>query len=221
MCFYFRQTKEALEVAKRFKIKRAEYDNLVSKGNYNGFSYPVCETITNIDPNKISLLYWGLIPTWSKSVEIRKSTLNARIETLSQLKSFKNNLNNRCLIIADGFYEWKHKLSNGKSSTEKFLITTKDNSLFAFAGIYSWWKNPMNQEIFGTFSIITTQANELMSEIHNTKQRMPVILKQNDEHSWLERRDIRDFAFPYSVELKAQSHNPAKEKRGDSMNLLL
>ncbi|MDX9782747.1 MAG: SOS response-associated peptidase [Bacteroidales bacterium] len=220
MCFYFRQTKQALEVANRFRIKKFESYPDKALGEYNGFDHPLCETITNINPDSISLLKWGLIPSWSASDEISKNTLNARIETVDKLRSFKDHLSDRCLIISNGFYEWQHITISGKNSKKKYLVTTPDESLFAFAGICSWWKDPFKGGLKGTFSILTTQANEFMSEIHNTKQRMPVILKPEDEQRWLRGENHKEFAYPYSVELIAQLQEPLKIKRGDSLNLL-
>ncbi|MCJ7758493.1 MAG: SOS response-associated peptidase, partial [Gillisia sp.] len=84
------------------------------------------------------------------------------------------------------------------------LITPKDQELFAFAGIYSSWKNPQNNELVNSYSILTTDANELMSEIHNSKKRMPVVLKKEDRENWLSGAEVLNFAFPYTVELEAK-----------------
>jgi putative SOS response-associated peptidase YedK len=130
-------------------------------------------------------------------------TLNARIETLTEKKSFKDIIQNRCLILADGFYEWQWRNKNG-SKKEKYLITLPNQELFAFAGIYTEWTDFNNTRI-NSYSMITTQANELMSKIHNTKQRMPVILKKQDEQHWLQGVNYQDFAFPYSCNLVATS----------------
>ncbi|MEZ7954146.1 MAG: SOS response-associated peptidase family protein [Bacteroidales bacterium] len=201
MCFYFKQSKEALEVANRFKLTIPETDNIVNPSIYNAFSHPYCETITSVNPSCITRLSWGLIPQWASDKSTREKTLNARIETADKVKSFKNYINNRCIIISDGFFEWKH--------------------LKTLAGIYSFWYSAESNENIGTFSILTTAANELMSEIHNTKKRMPVILKKNDEQSWLQGTDLREFAYPYSVNLIAsQVKDDYKIKRGDNSSLL-
>lgn len=133
---------------------------------------------------------------------IRKFTLNGRIETLNTVKSYRNYVQNRCLIIADGFYEWRDAGLNRdgekgrvKSKKFKYLITLPDKSLFAFAGIYS----PN-----GTFTLLTTEANSLMAEIHNTRQRMPVILTPEQEEMWLDNTDIKNFSKPFESELSAK-----------------
>ena len=151
-----------------------------------------------------------MIPSWSKDVSIRNYTLNARIETLNEKKSFKDIVQNRCLIIADGFYEWQWRNNSG-SKKEKYLITLPNEELFAFAGLYTQWTNFDNTKL-NSYTIITTQANKLMSEIHNTKQRMPVILKKEDEKHWLQGEDYNAFKFPYSCNLVATAlpENPSQ-----------
>ena len=134
--------------------------------------------------------------------DIKKMTLNAKIETIDEKSSFKNSVNKRCLVIANGFYEWQWLDCKGKSKI-KYEIGIDNDNLFAFAGLYSQWVNTITGEIKDTYTIVTTQANELMAEIHNTKKRMPIILKQEDEKKWLNHYPINDFAFPYEVNLVA------------------
>jgi len=87
---------------------------------------------------------------------------------------------------------------------KKYLITPKNHDIFAFAGIYSSWKNPQNHELVSSYSILTTDANDLMREIHNSKKRMPVVLKNEDMKNWLSGDEVLNFAFPYAVELEAK-----------------
>ena len=133
-------------------------------------------------------------------------TLNARIETIEDKPSFKNSINKRCLVIADGFYEWQWHDTKGKNKT-KYEIGIKDHELFAFAGLYSQWINQHTGEIRDTYTIVTTEANPLMAEIHNIKKRMPIILKPEDETKWLNHYPIENFAFPYEVHLVAKNLN--------------
>ena len=91
-----------------------------------------------------------------------------------------------------------------RKKKQKYLITPKDQELFAFAGIYSSWKNPQNHELVNSYSIVTTDANDLMREIHNSKKRMPVVLKKEDRETWLSGAELLNFAFPYTVELEAK-----------------
>jgi putative SOS response-associated peptidase YedK len=207
MCFHSKQTKLALEVENRFNAKIDNISNFKPQENINGFSYPLNPVIVDDKPEIITQFNWGLIPSWSKDDEIRKYTLNARIETIDEKPSFKNSINKRCLIIANGFYEWQWLDSKGKNK-EKYEIGIGNDELFSFAGIYSQWVDTTTGEIKNTYAIVTTEANELMAEIHNIKKRMPVILKQEDELKWLQHQPIQDFALPYQENLVAKKLNP-------------
>ena len=106
----------------------------------NGFDFPKTPIITNENPEIIELYNWGLIPDWSKSEDIRALTLNAKIETIHEKPSFKNIVNQRCLVLANGFYEWQWRDSKGKNKV-KYEIGIENDELFAFAGLYSHWIN--------------------------------------------------------------------------------
>lgn len=203
MCYQTKITKKKEEIAERFNAEINALNDYEPIEVCSAFDYPKTPIITNESPTKVQLYNWGLIPSWSNDNSIRNYTLNARIETLAEKKSFKDVIQNRCLIIADGFYEWQWRNKTG-SKKEKYLITLPNQELFAFAGIYTQWID-FNNEIVNSYSIVTTQANDLMSEIHNTKQRMPVILKKQDEQNWLQGENHQDFAFPYSSNLIATS----------------
>lgn len=202
MCFHSKQTKLALEVENRFNAKIDNIDVFKPHENINGFEYPSTPVIIDEKPEIITHYNWGLIPSWSKDDEIKKFTLNARIETIDEKPSFKNSVNKRCLVIANGFYEWKWLDSKGKNKI-KYEIGIGNDDLFTFAGLYSQWVNTITGEVKDTYTIVTTQANELMAEIHNIKKRMPIILKKEDENKWLNHNPINDFEFPYEVNLVA------------------
>ena len=127
------------------------------------------------EPPHLELMQWGFIPSWSKD---GKGFINARAETVAERPAFRQALRfQRCLVPAGGFYEWR-QTPRGKVP---HYIHLKDARLFSFAGIYSTWTNPQGEEV-RTYAIITTEANELMAPIHN---RMPVILRREDEATWL------------------------------------
>lgn len=197
MCFFFKQSKDATEVKNRFNLKNEKLSNLKSD-YYNGFEYPKTAVITDNNKNELQFFNWGLIPFWAKDDSIKRYTLNAKIETLSEKPSFKNSVNNRCLIIADGFFEWQWLDAKGKTK-QKYLITLPQNELFAFAGIWSQWTDSVTGELIYSYSILTTEANELMSNIHNSKKRMPVILTKNNEIDWLDKKPISEF---YNVDIQ-------------------
>jgi putative SOS response-associated peptidase YedK len=191
MCFHTKQTKDAQTLAKRFKAKVKEGLNVQSE-HFNGFTFPQTPIIANNKREEIQLFNWGLIPTWAKDKTIQAYTLNAKIETLNEKPSFKNNIINRCLIIVDGFTEWQWLDPKGKQK-QPYLITLPNNELFAFAGIYSNWTDTQTGEIKNSYSIITTKATEVMAKIHNTKKRMPVILTPQNENLWLNGSSINEF----------------------------
>ena len=125
----------------------------------------------------LDMLRWGLIPAWAK--EESKGIINARAETLAEKPSFKRLLRSRrCLIVSDGFYEWKQE----HGSKTPMYITLKEKDPFAFAGLWDAWKSPEGQ-IIRTCTIITTEPNDLMAGIHN---RMPVILAPEVRDVWLD-----------------------------------
>jgi putative SOS response-associated peptidase YedK len=197
VCFFFKQSKDATEVKNRFNLKNEKLSNLKSD-YYNGFEYPKTAVITDNNKNELQFFNWGLIPFWAKDDSIKRYTLNAKIETLSEKPSFKKSVNNRCLIIADGFFEWQWLDAKGKTK-QKYLITLPQNELFAFAGIWSQWTDSVTGELIYSYSILTTEANELMSNIHNSKKRMPVILTKNNEIDWLDKKPISEF---YNVDIQ-------------------
>ena len=132
------------------------------------------------EPKRIaSVMRWGLIPFWSKDPNAGFKMINARAEDVAEKPAFREALRKRrCLIPADGFYEWQK--SGGKK--RPFCFTMADDSLFAFAGIWERWKNPEGQWI-ETCSIITTTPNQLTEDVHD---RMPVILHPEDYDLWLD-----------------------------------
>lgn len=206
MCFHSKQSKAATEVENRFKAKIDKVALFQPKESINGFEFPLTPIITDNNPDIITHYHWGLIPTWSKDEEIKKNTLNARIETVTEKPSFQNSVNQRCLVIANGFYEWQWHDSKGKNKS-KYEISLENEGLFAFAGLYSKWQNPLTGEAKKTYTIVTTQANTLMAEIHNIKKRMPIILRPEDEQKWLQHEPIQHFAYPYEVTLVAKNLN--------------
>jgi putative SOS response-associated peptidase YedK len=128
-------------------------------------------------------MHWGLIPHWAKDDHIRKYTLNARIETIEEKVSFKDSVNNRCLIIADGFFEWQWLDAKGHKK-QKYRLHLPNDELFELAGLWSEWTDTSSGEIIKTYSILTTDANELLGKIHNSKKRMPILVANDKE--WLQ-----------------------------------
>ncbi|MCF8362368.1 MAG: SOS response-associated peptidase [Prolixibacteraceae bacterium] len=192
MCFFSRQTKDATKVEKRFNAVVNDLVNFQSSDYYNGFEFPRTPVITNDNAGEIQHLQWGLIPHWAKNDDIKKYTLNAKIETLGEKPSFRNSINKRCLVIADGFFEWQWLDPKGKRK-QKYLLTLPGEELYAYAGIWSEWVSTQTGEVVRTYSIVTTEAQGIMREIHNSKKRMPVILTPENESLWLQQDDVQLF----------------------------
>lgn len=134
--------------------------------------------ITNDDPKALTFYRWGLIPSWAKDMKIGNQMINARSESVHEKPAFRSAFKRRrCLIPADGFYEWR------KEGSDKIpmFIHLKDRPIFAMAGLWEIWNSPEGDEI-RTCTILTTDANSFMETIHN---RMPVILRKEDYAFWL------------------------------------
>ena len=134
--------------------------------------------VVNEDGNRLFLCRWGLIPPWSKDPSIGNRMINARSETLTLKPSFKGPFRkSRCLIPADGFFEWKKE---GKGKTPQY-ITMKDGRPFGFAGLFTDWTAPGGKTV-RTCVIVTTPANSLITPIH---ERMPAIIPPGERDLWL------------------------------------
>jgi putative SOS response-associated peptidase YedK len=144
-------------------------------------------TVTNKQPDAIQAIRWGLLPYWTQPGEKPQIMINARKESLTEKPGFQKYLNQqRCLIPASGFYEWK---TVGKLK-QPYYISLPNEPVFCFAGI---WEESIDQsgQIQQSVAIITTQPNDLMEDIHN---RMPVILREENYSSWLMNENTSDLA---------------------------
>jgi putative SOS response-associated peptidase YedK len=142
---------------------------------------PIPVVRENLDNHQceLTLMHWGLIPSWSKDPNIGARLINARSETVAEKPSFRNAFRRRrCLIPATGFYEWQ-KLTKGK---QPFNCCRDDSSLFALAGLWETWQGPNGEEI-ESCTILTKAADELMQPIHD---RMPVVVPPAEYQSWLD-----------------------------------
>lgn len=161
---------------------------------YNAAPGQRLPVIINENPLDLSFLRWGLVPFWAKDEKIGYKMINARAETIDSKPSYRTPFKKRrCLIPSDGFYEWDKK----KKGKQPFHITLRSGALFSFAGLWDTWKTPEG-EILQTFTIITTAPNQLLNGIHD---RMPVILKQENEKAWLdqdtEKEELLSFLKPF------------------------
>lgn len=200
MCNKIANTSPIEVYEKRFGVH--VHPNARYKPQYhaNAFANPGVPVITMKHPEDIQIFEWPLIPHFAKTAadakKLRVGNVNARCETIFEKPTFRTSINkNRCLIISDGFYESMDV--NGVKYPH--YIYRKDKEPFAFAGIYSGWKNELGEWI-PSCSIITTEPNELMRKIHNIKLRMPVILPPDKERKWLQtdllNDEIKDLMVP-------------------------
>ncbi len=138
--------------------------------------------ITNENPQQVDFYRWGLIPSWAKDISIGARLINARAETLPEKPSFRHAFaRRRCLILADGFYEW----AVNQKAKQPYYIRLKSAKPFAFAGLWENWQDDQGNEL-RSCTIITTHANELVSRIH---ERMPVILAPENYSLWLAKEE--------------------------------
>lgn len=142
-------------------------------------SQPVAVITAKEGERRLEFFQWGLIPSWAKDPKVGYSMINARAETVAEKPAFRSALKKRrCLIPADGFYEWKRE---GKTKTPMY-IQLKNGEPFALAGLYEFWKPADSDKFVASCTIITTEPNTLMEKIHD---RMPVILKPQSYEGWL------------------------------------
>lgn len=176
MCGRFTMTSPWELLKERFAVDIAEQEYRL---RYNAAPGQDLWVIPQTTPNQAQLFHWGLVPFWAKDPKIGNRLINARAETVAEKPAFRTPFRkHRCLVLADGFYEWDKK---GPRNVP-YRVMLKDEQPFAFAGICDYWKDEKGKEL-KSFSIITTDANELIAKIHD---RMPVILSKRDEKVWLD-----------------------------------
>jgi len=152
---------------------------------------------------RVDPMRWGLIPSWAPDISIGSRLINARADTIAEKPSFRAAFKSRrCLIPASGFYEWK-ALEGEKRKVPHYIRPSADDELFFFAGLWErWTPKDGSREPIESFTIITTEANELMATLHN---RMPVILDAPERDAWLDTETPQDalkgLLRPYSSEL--------------------
>jgi putative SOS response-associated peptidase YedK len=173
MCGRFYLNNDKANIAKQFAVQ----ESIETKTSYNITPSQNCTVVRLKDEHKeLVKLNWGLVPSWAKS-DVKIKPINAKAETIREKPYFRSAFKKqRCIIPASGFYEWK----GSKGNKQPYCIYPLNDSCFGFAGL---WEKKDELE---TFTIITTEANELMKEVHH---RMPVILDGKDYDSWLEEGD--------------------------------
>ena len=186
MCGRYQLSSTPKDVQKHFNIGSP----LTFKPSYNITPSSYCPIVRlNNEKNEMALCFWGLIPSWAKDKKI--TPINAKAETIREKSFFRMAYRkHRCIIPANGFYEWK----GTKGNKEPYYFYPNDSDFFGFAGLWEIWEHP--DEVIESFTIITTEANSIMAPIH---ERMPVILNKQDYDQWLN-TDEYGLLKPYQSE---------------------
>lgn len=220
MCFHKALNTDLSDLSEYYS---AEYDAIVKevyekRFHENGFDFKETPIVTAGKPNELKLFHWGLVPFWVKDeasgMKLRVQTLNCISEEMYDKPSFKDAAKNgqRCLIPCTGFMEWKWLDEKGKTKIPHY-IGLKDQQVFSLAGLYSRWKNKETEQYYYSYTVLTTTANPLMSEIHNSKKRMPVILAREYEKDWLNPNLTKDDVLALCTSLddsKMKAHTISK-----------
>ena len=176
MCGRFTLITDIDSLQQQFSFQNGE---LTYQPRYNIAPTQPVLTVVHRGVNLAEFMRWGLIPSWAKDISVGARMINARSETVAEKPSFRRALQQRrCLVLADGFYEWQGK---GKAKIPMY-IALKTGRSFAMAGLWETWRDPLG-EVIRSCTIITTAANEVLEPIHH---RMPVILEEDQEAVWLD-----------------------------------
>lgn len=181
MCGRYYRVGDKQAIAEYFRVGASAYDAVYAPA-YSvapSTTQPVIRQARGTEQREIVPMRWGLVGHSSEGPDPKRSTFNARAENIERSPLWRVPFQRRrCLVPVSGFYEWK------KPARQAFRFTVKDSPFFALAGLWDAWKDPTNGTWLQSFSIITTEANELMAEVHD---RMPVILRRRDYVRWLDR----------------------------------
>jgi len=224
MCFTVNVNLIKEELENRYGATLIDPDKYRPSYYYHAFGLPSLPAVCSSEPSEIRLLKWGLIPSWTRSIDqaniIRYKTFNARSESIDTKPSFSSAFAaKRCIIPVKGFFEWQH-VGNEKIP---WYIYQSENEVLSIAGIYDDWIENSTGEVFSTFSIVTTDANDLMARIHNSGKRMPVILNNSSEARWLDlsvtKEDALRLLIPCPSDiLKAHTISPLINSRSSDKN---
>lgn len=181
MCGRYTLTSPVEVLEKRFRCNAGQ---LTLFPRYNIAPGQECPVVVVEEEKLIKMMKWGLVPFWAEDASIGNKMINARAESVRKKPSYRKCFKDRrCLVLADGFFEWGRL--EGRTGKVPIRYTLKSGEPFAFAGMWEKWKSPEG-EILYSFTIITTDANSLIKPVHN---RMPVILKKEDETTWLDHQN--------------------------------
>ncbi|MEZ5244005.1 MAG: SOS response-associated peptidase [Acidimicrobiales bacterium] len=208
MCGRFASTTPPDQLAKYFGAELVEERFEEGAGNFNVAPTQSVFTVVEDDGvRRLDAFHWGLVPFWAKDPKIGSRMINARAETLAEKNSFKRSFaRRRCIIPADGFYEWKK--IEGRKTKQPMYMSRVDGEPFAFAGLWEVWKDANHTDPDGeplrlhSCTIITGEPNEKVADVHD---RMPVMLPPDAWDTWLD-RDNHDIESLQALLVPAPSH---------------
>lgn len=165
---------EAVSFARRFNISPTQRAPVVLATGESG----------DDSTRTVQLLRWGLIPFWAKDASIGARLINARSETAAEKPAFRDAIRKRrCIVPATGFFEWKKQETDGKPQKQPYFIHRTDDAPMALAGLWERWTDKASGEELRTYTILTTEPNDILRPLHN---RMPVILREDGCNRWLD-----------------------------------
>ena len=218
MCGRYYRRSDKQRIAEAYRLGEIPFDLVLPDWDFNiapTTFQPVIRSAKETGQRELVLMRWGLVPFFTKQLSDVKgiSTINARAETIETSPTFRRPFKmRRCLVPADGFYEW---LRVDEKTKQPYAFRMKDNAPFAFAGVRDAWRAPDGSWL-QSYSILTTFANELTARVHS---RMPVLLHPKDYDRWLERDSERapvELLRPFEAEAMAAA--PCNPKVGNSKN---
>lgn len=225
MCFSVNVNLVKEELESRYGATLIDQDKYRPSYYYHAFAIPEMPVLCSGDAAHLQIFKWGLIPAHTRSMDeaesIRSKTFNARAEGLSDKSSFSSSFKSkRCIVPVKGFFEWQHA---GKQKTPWYIFHSEDGIL-SLAGLYDQWTFDRTGEVFNTFTIITTEANEMIAEIHNSTRRMPAVLEPHEEKLWIDisasEEDVRSLLKPARPDiLKAHTVSPLVSSRTAEKNI--
>ena len=205
MCGRYYRRSDKQRIAEAFHVGNLDELMLETAPSYNiapTSRQPVIVQDWDSGERALRIMRWGLIPCWAKDAKIAASTINAKAETIATAPAFREAFKSRrCLVPADGFYEWQ-KID--AKTRQPYAIGLQNGSMFAFAGLWERWKDRQTGQFLETYTIITTDPNELMQPLH---PRMPAILAPKDYERWLAPAD------PYGPPMDLLRPYPAEEMK--------
>lgn len=222
MCGRYYRRSDKQQIAEAFRLGLPTTFEILPTFNVCPQSFqPIVRLDEESGQRELMQARWGLVPFWAKDPKVAYNTINAKAETLTTSPAFREPVKRRrCLVPMDGFYEWE---PTGAKTRQPYAVSVASGGLFAVAGLWDRWKNKSTGEWLDTFSVITTDPNELMEPFHN---RMPVIVRPEDYERWMEPGDPArlpvDLLRPYPAEeMKAWKIGAAVgNTRNDSPGLI-